>query len=183
MQRAMGDHKPGTVVRTGRLGAASSSCSYAATALAKSLFQRGADFTSAMVFMVASTNLVIELGVVLWLLIWQMLRGPAPGCCSAHCTGESWFRGGRALASRTWSPSHYQGIEMPAAGVQRPPRPAQPSDASRRRLGSGVVGAPGRFDPTALPKLREDVARGWFGFLTELPCLSGAVAVAALSGS
>ncbi|MEW1808743.1 permease [Pseudarthrobacter sp. NPDC080039] len=72
MQKAMGDHRPGTVVRTGFLGAASSSCSYAATALAKSLFQRGADFTAAMVFMVASTNLVVELGIVLWLLIgWQ----------------------------------------------------------------------------------------------------------------
>ncbi|MCZ2404437.1 permease [Paenarthrobacter sp. Z7-10] len=72
MQKAMGDHRPGTVVRTGLLGAASSSCSYAATALAKSLFQRGADFTTAMVFMIASTNLVVELGVVLWLLIgWQ----------------------------------------------------------------------------------------------------------------
>lgn len=72
MQKAMGDHRPGTVLRTGLLGAASSSCSYAATALAKSLFQRGADFTTAMVFMVASTNLVVELGIVLWLLIgWQ----------------------------------------------------------------------------------------------------------------
>ncbi|WP_308468491.1 permease [Rathayibacter soli] len=72
MRRAMGDHRPRTVVRTGLLGAASSSCSYAATALAKSLFQRGADFTTAMVFMIASTNLVIELGIVLWLLIgWQ----------------------------------------------------------------------------------------------------------------
>jgi uncharacterized protein len=51
---------------------ASSSCSYAASALAKSLFQRGADFTAAMVFMFASTNLVAELGIVLWLLIgWQ----------------------------------------------------------------------------------------------------------------
>ena len=51
---------------------AGSSCSYAASALAKSLFQRGADFTAAMVFMFASTNLVIELGIVLWLLIgWQ----------------------------------------------------------------------------------------------------------------
>lgn len=69
MQKAMGDHRPGTVVRTGLLGAASSSCSYAATALAKSLFQRGADFNAAMVFMVASTNLVVELGIVLWLLI------------------------------------------------------------------------------------------------------------------
>ncbi len=72
MQRLMGDHKPKTIVRGSLLGIASSSCSYAATALAKSLFQRGADFTTAMVFMVASTNLVIELGIVLWLLIgWQ----------------------------------------------------------------------------------------------------------------
>jgi uncharacterized membrane protein YraQ (UPF0718 family)/YHS domain-containing protein len=72
MQRAMGDHRPRTVVRTSLLGAASSSCSYAASALARSLFQRGADFTTAMVFMFASTNLVIELGIVLWLLVgWQ----------------------------------------------------------------------------------------------------------------
>ena len=72
MQKIMGDHKPKTIVRSSLLGIASSSCSYAATALAKSLFQRGADFTTAMVFMVASTNLVVELGIVLWLLIgWQ----------------------------------------------------------------------------------------------------------------
>jgi uncharacterized membrane protein YraQ (UPF0718 family)/YHS domain-containing protein len=72
MQKAMGDHRPRTIVRTSLLGAASSSCSYAASALAKSLFQRGADFTTAMVFMFASTNLVVELGIVLWLLMgWQ----------------------------------------------------------------------------------------------------------------
>jgi uncharacterized membrane protein YraQ (UPF0718 family)/YHS domain-containing protein len=72
MQRAMGDHRPRTIVRTSLLGAASSSCSYAASALARSLFQRGADLTTALVFMFASTNLVIELGVVLWLLLgWQ----------------------------------------------------------------------------------------------------------------
>jgi uncharacterized membrane protein YraQ (UPF0718 family)/YHS domain-containing protein len=72
MERAMGDHRPRTVVRTSLLGAASSSCSYAASALARSLFQRGADFTTALVFMFASTNLVLELGIVLWLLLgWQ----------------------------------------------------------------------------------------------------------------
>ncbi len=72
MQKAMGDHRPRTIVRTSLIGAASSSCSYAASALAKSLFQRGADFSSAMVFMFASTNLVLELGIVLWLLMgWQ----------------------------------------------------------------------------------------------------------------
>ena len=72
MQKAMGDHKPRTIVKTSLLGAASSSCSYAASALSKSLFQRGADFTSSMVFMFASTNLVLELGIILWLLMgWQ----------------------------------------------------------------------------------------------------------------
>jgi len=72
MQRVMGDHRPRTLAVASVLGAASSSCSYAASAMAKSLFQKGADFTTAMVFMLASTNLVIELGLVLWILIgWQ----------------------------------------------------------------------------------------------------------------
>ncbi|MDQ1396234.1 MAG: uncharacterized protein QOG64_1493, partial [Acidimicrobiaceae bacterium] len=72
MQRVLGDHKPRTVVRASGFGAVSSSCSYAATAMAKSLFQKGADFFSAMVFMFASTNLVVELGIVLLILMgWQ----------------------------------------------------------------------------------------------------------------
>jgi uncharacterized membrane protein YraQ (UPF0718 family)/YHS domain-containing protein len=72
MQRVMGRHGPAALARSALLGMASSSCSYAASALARSLFQRGADFTAAMVFMFASTNLVAELGIVLWLLIgWQ----------------------------------------------------------------------------------------------------------------
>ena len=72
MQRVMGRRGPAALTRSSLLGMASSSCSYAASALAKSLFQQGADFTAAMVFMFASTNLVAELGIVLWLLIgWQ----------------------------------------------------------------------------------------------------------------
>ena len=73
MQHALGDHTPRTIVKTSLLGMASSSCSYAASALSKSLFSRGADLTSSLVFMFASTNLVIELGLVLWLLVgWQL---------------------------------------------------------------------------------------------------------------
>ena len=54
------------------LGAASSSCSYAAIAIAKSLFEKGASLASAMAFQFASTNLVFELGIVLWLFIgWR----------------------------------------------------------------------------------------------------------------
>jgi len=55
-------------------GAASSSCSYAAVALARSLFQKGASFTAAMVFEIASTNLVFELGLILFVLLgWQFV--------------------------------------------------------------------------------------------------------------
>jgi len=72
MQRLLGDHRPRTILRASVFGTVSSSCSYAATAMAKSLFQKGADFVSAMVFMFASTNLVVELGVVLLILMgWQ----------------------------------------------------------------------------------------------------------------
>ena len=72
MQRVLGDHGPGSIARASGLGMASSSCSYAASAMAKSLFQKGADFVSSMVFMFASTNLVIELGIVLIVLMgWQ----------------------------------------------------------------------------------------------------------------
>jgi uncharacterized membrane protein YraQ (UPF0718 family) len=62
MQRSLGDHQPKTLAKSSLFGVISSSCSYAASALAKTLFARGADFTAAMVFMVASTNLVIEPG-------------------------------------------------------------------------------------------------------------------------
>src|SRR5919202_5945958 len=72
MRRAMGGRDLGSVSRATFFGMVSSSCSYAASAMAKSLFQRGANFTAAMVFMFASTNLVIEIGLVLWILMgWQ----------------------------------------------------------------------------------------------------------------
>lgn len=72
MVRTMGDHRAPTIVRASLFGMASSSCSYAAASLGRSLFSRGADFTTAIVFMIASTNLVVELGLVMWLLLgWQ----------------------------------------------------------------------------------------------------------------
>src|SRR5229473_5997567 len=72
LERTMGDHRPAAVARASGWGMVSSSCSYAATAMAKSLFEKGADFTTAMIFMFASTNLVIELGIVLVVLMgWQ----------------------------------------------------------------------------------------------------------------
>src|SRR5439155_26669011 len=66
-------------VATG-LGAASSSCSYASVALARSIFRKGADFTAAMEFGSASTNLVIELGIIMAVLLgWQFVVGEFVG--------------------------------------------------------------------------------------------------------
>jgi uncharacterized protein len=62
----------GPIAKATGLGAASSSCSYAAIAIAKSLFQKGASAVTSLAFQFASTNLVWELGLVIWILIgWQ----------------------------------------------------------------------------------------------------------------
>jgi uncharacterized protein len=72
MRRLLPDASPGSISIATGLGAASSSCSYAAVALARSIFRKGADFTSSMAFEFASTNLVIELGIIMWLLLgWE----------------------------------------------------------------------------------------------------------------
>src|SRR3989440_7774236 len=72
IERALSGSGPKPVGLATGLGAASSSCSYAAVAIAKSLFQKGASAASALAFQFASTNLVWELGLVLWILIgWQ----------------------------------------------------------------------------------------------------------------
>jgi uncharacterized membrane protein YraQ (UPF0718 family) len=70
--RLLPDDRPRSLATATGLGAASSSCSYAAVALARSLIRKGADFSAAMAFQLASTNLVIELGLILALLLgWQ----------------------------------------------------------------------------------------------------------------
>ena len=72
VERALGGSGARPVALATALGAASSSCSYAAVAIAKSLFAKGASAASALSFQFASTNLVVELGVVIWILIgWQ----------------------------------------------------------------------------------------------------------------
>jgi uncharacterized protein len=80
MRRLLPDNSPKTLAVASGLGAASSSCSYAAVALARSLFRKGADFTAAMAFQFASTNLVIELGIIMALLLgWQFVLGEFVG--------------------------------------------------------------------------------------------------------
>jgi len=72
MSKLLGDDSPRSLAIACGLGAASSSCSYAAVALARSIFRKGADFSAAMAFQLASTNLVVELGIILAVLMgWQ----------------------------------------------------------------------------------------------------------------
>jgi len=72
MARLLPDAKPRTIVKASLLGAASSSCSYAAVAIARSIFRKGGDFTAAMAFQFASTNLVAELGILMAILLgWR----------------------------------------------------------------------------------------------------------------
>jgi len=72
IERSLSGSGPKPVTLATLLGAASSSCSYAAGAIAKSLFEKGASAATALAFQFASTNLVWELGLVLWVLVgWQ----------------------------------------------------------------------------------------------------------------
>ena len=76
----LGDSRPKTLVVASGLGIASSSCSYAAVALARSLFRKGASFPAAMTFEIASTNLVVELGIIMALLLgWQFTAAEFAG--------------------------------------------------------------------------------------------------------
>ncbi|HZT14444.1 MAG TPA: permease [Gaiellaceae bacterium] len=93
LERALGGRGPREVALATGLGAASSSCSYAAIAIAKSLFEKGASLVSAMAFQFASTNLVFELGLVLWLLIgWRFTLAQ--------------FVGGLVLIGLLWAALH-----------------------------------------------------------------------------
>jgi uncharacterized membrane protein YraQ (UPF0718 family) len=80
ISRLLPDSSLRSIVIATALGAASSSCSYAAVALARSIFRKGADFAAAMAFQFASTNLVLELGIILAVLIgWQFVAAEFAG--------------------------------------------------------------------------------------------------------
>src|ERR1700720_187633 len=80
MSRLLPDDRPRSIATALALGAASSSCSYAAVALARSLFRKGANFTAAMAFEMASTNLVAELSIILIVLMgWRFMAAEVVG--------------------------------------------------------------------------------------------------------
>jgi uncharacterized protein len=105
MRRRLGNHRGPAVLRASGYGMVSSSCSYAASAMANSLFAKGADFIAAMVFMFASTNLVIELGIVLIVLMgWQFAVSEFVGgfimIALLATLGSLWLRGRLVVQAR-----------------------------------------------------------------------------------
>ena len=110
MARWLPDASPRSLTRAALFGAASSSCSYAAVAMARSMVRKQADFTAAIAFQVAATNLVLELGVLLWVLMgWQfavaeLIGGPLMIAFMAlllrHCVAEGTKQEAVAVAER-----------------------------------------------------------------------------------
>jgi uncharacterized protein len=78
LARVLGDDRPSTLLKACALGTASSSCSYAAVAIARSIFRKGANFTTAMAFELASTNLVLELSIIMIVFLgWRFAAAEA----------------------------------------------------------------------------------------------------------
>jgi len=169
MQAKMGDHAPASVARASAYGMASSSCSYAASAMAKSLFAKGADFVAASVFMVASTNLVIELGIVLIVLMgWQFAASEFVGgvimIVLLASVGGLWFRGRLVVEARarlTSEPGHDHG-HTPAQGESLQHEPW----ATKLRSKGGWADA-ATYTMADLTMLRRELAIGFTvaGFL------------------
>jgi uncharacterized protein len=168
MQRRLGSHRPAAVARASGYGMVSSSCSYAATALAKSLFARGADFVAAMVFMFASTNLVIELGIVLIVLMgWQFAAGEFIGgiimIVLLSVAGGLWLRGRLVVQARERvSADEHQHAHGPHVSSQLPLR-------KRLRSKAGWADA-ATYTMADLKMLRRELIIGYTvaGFLTVL---------------
>src|SRR2546430_13010434 len=123
MRRLMGDDSSRSIAIATGLGVASSSCSYAAVALSRSLFRKGANFTAAMAFEIASTNLVVELGIVMGLVLgWEFTAGE--------------FVGGPLMI-------------VVISALVRPPLSPPPFSEGRRAGGPGPAPSPGGRRPRA----------------------------------
>ena len=171
MQRQMGDHRPPAVARASGFGMISSSCSYAAAAMAKSLFVKGADFIAALVFMVASTNLVIELGIVLIVLMgWQFAASEFVGgvimIALLATLGGLWIRGKVITEARAR-------LENEAAGMSHTPPEDTALQAQKWRTklrSKGGWADAATFTMSDLTMVRRELLLGYTiaGFLTIL---------------
>jgi uncharacterized protein len=168
MQSVLGDHRAPAVARASGFGMMSSSCSYAATAMAKSLFQKGADFTTAMIFMFASTNLVVELGVVLLVLMgWQFALAEFVG-------GPIMIVGLALVGGLVFSPRLVRAararLELPATPDTGKDAPAATSDVTASIGSKAGWSDAAAFTFSDLRMLRRELVVGYLvaGFLTIL---------------
>ncbi len=176
MGQMLGKPGPVSVLRATGFGAVSSSCSYAASAMAKSLFAKGADFVAAMVFMFASTNLVVELGVVLAVLIgWQFTASEFLGgllmilmfaLLAQVAFPKAWVE--RARARLAGNPAALAEGAACAPSMP-PPDPAEPGWRERIRTRQGWSDAAG-YAAADLTMLRKEMGIGFLvaGFLAAL---------------
>ena len=145
IERSLSGEGVGPMLRATGLGAASSSCSYAAIAIAKSLFQKGASAASALAFQFASTNLVWELGLVLWVLIgWQF-------------TLAEYF-GGLVLIGLMWG---FLRLFVPRPVEERARRHAQEADSGHQH--HSAASERGWRDRLTSPAAWSDVAHNFRG--------------------
>ncbi len=174
LRRKLGDHRPPAVARATAYGMVSSSCSYAASAMAKSLFVRGADYIAAMVFMFASTNLVIELGIVLIVLMgWQFAASEFVGgfimIGLLATLGALWLRGRLVVAARAR-------LDAQADSEDEHSHPIHPEDVQETTSLRTELRAPEKWADSAtytmadLTMLRRDLFLGYLvaGFLAVL---------------
>ncbi len=178
MQQKLGDHRPRAVLRASGYGMVSSSCSYAASAMAKSLFVKGADYIAAMVFMFASTNLVLELGIVLVVLMgWQFAVSEFVGgiimIALLASLGALWLRGRRVVEAREHVGSaadgtqHDHGPALDQNAVHD--QPAQEPFSVRLRSKAGWADS-ATYTMSDLTMLRRELVIGYLvaGFLAVL---------------
>jgi uncharacterized membrane protein YraQ (UPF0718 family)/YHS domain-containing protein len=173
MQRRLGDHRPGAITRASLYGMVSSSCSYAASAMAKSLFVKGADYIAAMVFMFASTNLVIELGIVLVVLLgWQFAVSEFVGgiimIVLLATLGTLWLRGRQISLARerlSQDEEHEEHLHGPAESAQFQ---RQPLSVRLRSMAGWADSA--TYTMSDLTMLRRELVIGYTvaGFLAAL---------------
>ncbi len=171
MQRKLGDHQPSTIARASGYGMVSSSCSYAASAMAKSLFVKGADYLAAMVFMFASTNLVIELGIVLIVLMgWQFAVSEFVGgiimIVLLATVGGLWLRGRAITRAREHVMAGEETDDHHHAAADAPER--QPWTARARTAAGWADSA--TYTMADLTMLRRELVVGYTvaGFLAVL---------------
>ncbi len=154
LRASLGSTSPSSVVRASVLGVISSSCSYAASAVARALFARGSSWSNALIFMVASTNLVIELGVLLYLLLgWRFVL--------AQLVGGLIMVVLLALTTRIMFNPLRQARVRARVLEEAPPRERPSASSWRERLDGEHLASAARYTIGDLTMLRKELLAGF----------------------